>query len=136
MLKPKLNRVIPALLIAALCCATQRASAAVMLGLTTTADLNNLQIGSPVSFDVVLSNIADSSTGDLDALGATLNWDASLLGAPIITDGAIIPDATGVLALGGPGTVDYFYDIFLPFLAPPRLQAMVRSLASRSPHKL
>lgn len=111
MLKPKLNRVIPALLVALLCCATQRASAAVMLGLTTTADLNNLQIGSPVSFDVVLSNIADSSTGDLDALGATLDWDASLLGTPIIADGAIIPDATGIVAIGRPGIIDYLYDM-------------------------
>src|SRR5438045_1694307 len=75
---------------------------------SSTANLNALTPGESVTLDVTLSGLTTESIG---FLGATLNFDASLLGTPLsITPGSIVPfDTSGFLTGPGPGVADASY---------------------------
>jgi len=88
----------------------------ISLSLSSATDVNNLQVGTPVSFNVNLSGITpgDSSTY-LSYLAATIQYDNTLLSSnPTVTAGAIVPDPNGFVGTGFPNAADGFYDgVFL-----------------------
>jgi hypothetical protein len=67
----------------------------------------------PVTFDVALSGLDTADNQQLGALGATLYFDANVLGTPSsITAGPIVPDPTGFVTDTSSGA-DAFYDSFI-----------------------
>ena len=74
-------------------------------------DLNNLTVGQMITFEVSLGGLV---AGDaLGFLAATLSYDDTLLSAPVIAAGAIVPDTSGFLSSSFPGTADAAYDALL-----------------------
>jgi hypothetical protein len=68
---------------------------------SSTPNLGALTIGQTVAVDVVLSGLNPGDT--VDFLGATVNYDGTLLGPSTVTPGAIIPDVGG-FSSSPPGT--------------------------------
>jgi hypothetical protein len=66
-----------------------------------TPNLGALTIGQTVTVDVVLSGLQTGDTADF--LGATVNYDGTLLGPSTVTPGAIVPDVQG-FSSSPPGT--------------------------------
>src|SRR5205823_7657882 len=100
-----------ALIAIALLAIAQPARADLLLTVTedasSTADLNALTPGQQVTFDVTLSGLTTETIG---TLGATLNFEETLLGTPLsITPGSIVPDASAFLPGPGPGVADGSY---------------------------
>ena len=90
------------------------ASAAPVFSLSSaTPGLNALRVGDAVMIDVVLSGLAAGDT--LDFAAATVEFDGTLLGTPLITAGGVIPDESGFLGTGDAGLADGSFDaLFLP----------------------
>lgn len=82
--------------------------ASVNLMLSSSApDLQKLEVGTPVSFSVKLSNLPGGS--GLDGLFATAVFDSALLGAPSLTMGGVIPNALDYFEATGDGLADGAY---------------------------
>ncbi len=98
-----------------------------MLSLSTSDDLSNLAVGQTATIDVILSGLSldvndpDAYPAGLTSLGATVEWEGSLLGIPSISyqtspNGVIPAHADldpldpAVLALEDPGLADFIYD--------------------------
>ncbi len=81
----------------------------IMLSLLPSANLDTLQAGDTVGFDVVLSGLAAGD--ELEFLAASVEFDPFLLGMPLgIAPGTSIPDVTGFIPTSLPGLADAFYD--------------------------
>lgn len=83
-----------------------------VLSLSTSADVNHLQLGESVTFDVSLSGI-DPNNSDtyLSYLAATVSYDNSLLSSPsAVNPGAIVPDLTGFFGTPLSNAADALYD--------------------------
>jgi hypothetical protein len=101
-------------LIAAIVLTTMPASgrAEYILSLSTSADVNHLQLGESVTFDVSLSGIDPSNSGtDLSYLAATIGYDNNLISPnPIVAPAMIIPNRSGFVGTGFPTAADGYYD--------------------------
>ena len=73
-------------------------------------DLNNLQVGQTILFDVVLSGLDVTGGQALGSLEGTAVFSSTLLGTPTVpSPGAIIADSSGFLASSGSGSADASY---------------------------
>src|SRR5689334_2067271 len=83
-----------------------------VLSLSSTADVNHLQVGDTVTFDVGLSGVTiGDPTTYLSYLAATIGYDSSLLSPnPFVSPGAIISDPSGFVGTGYPAAADGYYD--------------------------
>lgn len=69
-----------------------RADVTLTLGTNPLVDLNNLVVGQTVNFFVTLSSVADSPTGSLGMLNATVQWPGASFGIPPLpAPGPIVP---------------------------------------------
>jgi hypothetical protein len=84
--------------------------AAIVLSLTSTGDLTNVTVGQTVRVDVQLTGLAPAES--LDFLAASVSFDSTVLGTPVVNPGVIVPDPTApaFVGLGLPGLADASYD--------------------------
>lgn len=90
------------------CLAAGIAHAGPILVLSSSSDLSVLTVGDTVTVDIELSGLSSGDT--LEFLAATSDFNPALFGTPAITPGPVIPDLSGFLAFGNPGTADASYD--------------------------
>lgn len=99
-----------ALLLAARPCAASGLTLSVVQDPSSTANLDALQAGQTVMFDVDLSglDVADGQT--LGSLGGTVVFDTTLLGSPtVLAPGPIVPDPNAFLSTVDEGLADGSY---------------------------
>jgi hypothetical protein len=87
--------------------AGRESRADLILSISSPDDLSNLAVGATATFDISVAG-TDSAPG---YLSASIAYDPTIFGDPLLTAGAIIPDASGFdsSATGG-GTVSAYYD--------------------------
>jgi len=87
---------------------TAMAGAPTLSMMPTPADLLGLTPGQTATIDVLVAGL---DTGDeLEFLAATIEYDGTIFGTPVITGGPIIPDLAGFLGIEDPGLADGSFD--------------------------
>ena len=91
-------------------CAAAGLTLSVVQDPSSMVDLNNLQVGQTILFDVVLSGLDVTGGQALGSLEGTAVFSSTLLGTPTVpSPGAIIADSSGFLASSGSGSADASY---------------------------
>ena len=77
---------------------------------STSANREPIEVDQSITIDVNLTGLADGDA--LDFLAATVEFDDSLFGTPLITVGDIVPDPEGFLGIADPDLADGSFDAF------------------------